>query len=112
MTAKEIAAKTAETIKKDAAIRAQYGYIRKAVNVDEAGVERVAYFREPNRLVVGIAMAEIDRNTLLACEYIFDDAVIREVSDVEYFRNNNGVFIGLSNMLQGLIQVKKSTFTA
>lgn len=111
MTPEEIAAKTAATIKQDDAIRAQYNYVRKAVNVDENGVEHVAYFKAPNRLIVGIALAEIDRNTLLACEYIFDESIIKEVSDVDYFRNDDGVFMGLTAMLQSLIRVKKSTFT-
>lgn len=95
---------------KDAEFKTKYNYVFKASNTDADGVERVAYFRTPNRMVIGIAMAEIERNVLNACEYIFDDAVIREISDVDYFRNNTDVFVGLNVMLQSLIRVKKSSF--
>lgn len=102
---------TVEEQKQDEEIRAKYNFIRKAESIDDQGKKHVAYFKAPNRLIVGIAMSTIDSNTLLACEYIFDDAVIKEVSDVAYFRDNDDVFIGLVAMLQALIRVKKSTFT-
>lgn len=103
--------KTKAQIDKDNELRAQYKFIRKATNIDDNGIEHVAYFKEPNRLIVGVAMAEIETNVLKACEYIFNDAVIKEISDVDYFFNNNAVFVGIHRMLQGLIEVKKSTFT-
>lgn len=106
-----ISAKIKAELEKDAEIRAKYKYIRKVKNTDDAGTERVAYFREPNRLIVGIAMAKIEENVTLACEYIFDDAVIKEVSDWEYFRENNSVFYGIIPVLQRLAEVKKSTVT-
>lgn len=87
------------------------GAIAMVENTDENGNPIVCYFKSPSRLVLGVAMAEIDRNTLLACEYIFDDACIREISDVDAFRNNDALFLGITGVLQSLVRVKKSTYT-
>ena len=88
------------------------GAIAMVENTDEKGNPIVCYFKSPSRIVLGVAMAEIDRNTLLACEYIFDDACIREISDVEAFRNNDELFLGITGVLQSLVRVKKSLYTA
>ena len=112
LTAEQLAEKVANEIAKDEEIRAKYKFIRKAKAVDDNGNERVAYFKAPNRMIVGMALAKIDTNVTEACEYIYGDCVIRDVSDWEYFMNNDEAFLGLIGMLQGLIQVKKSTFTS
>jgi hypothetical protein len=111
LSTQEIQDKIKAEIEKDAELKKQYGYIRKVKNVDDNGIEHVAYFKSPNRLILGIALAEIEKNVTLACEYIFDDAIIKEISDVSYFRDNDNVFLGIIGMLQGLVQVKKSTIT-
>lgn len=100
-----------ESLALDKRAKEEFKAVKKAVNVDKDGKQIVAYFREPSRMVVGIAMAKLDTDTLTACEYIFDDAVIREISDTDAFRNDNGIFIGLNVMLQSLVTIKKSTFT-
>lgn len=89
----------------------KYGAIEMATNTDSTGKEIVCYFKTPSRVVLGIAMAEIEKNYLLACEYIFDDSCIREISDFEAFRNDDSIFLGLTGKLQSLIRVKKSNFT-
>lgn len=91
--------------------KSKYGAVQMVENTDEKGNPIVCYFKQPSRLVLGAAMGEIDRNPLIACEYIFDDSVIREISDVDAFRNNDAVFLGITAMLQSLVRVKKSTFT-
>lgn len=115
MTPEETAAAEAEKIQAQAAqdqdAKSKYGAVRVARNVDKNGNDIVAYFREPSRPVLGVAIAELDKNTVLACEYIFDDACIREISDFDAFRNDVSIFLGLGGMLQSLIIVKKSTFT-
>jgi len=95
---------------KDAEVKLKYGAIAVVRNVDKDGKPIVCYFKEPSRLVLGVAIAEIDRNVILACEYIFDDAVIREVSDVDAFRNDKSIFLGLNLILQSLVRVKKSDY--
>lgn len=105
--------KTPEQIeidKRDLEIKAKHGAIAVVRNFDKDGKPIVCYFKEPSRLVLGVAIAEFDRNVILACEYIFDDAVIREVSDVDAFRNDKGIFIGLNLILQSLVRVKKSDY--
>lgn len=91
--------------------KTKYGAIRMAENTNEKGDAIVCYFKEPSRLVLGVALAEIDRNTVMACEYIFDDCCIREISDYDTFRNDKNIFLGLLGLLQSLVVVKKSTFT-
>lgn len=86
--------------------KTKYGAVGMAQNED-----LVVYFKKPSRLVLGVAMAEIDRNVTQACEYIFDDCVIKEISDWEAFRNDDELFIGLIPKLQSLASVKKSTYT-
>jgi hypothetical protein len=82
-----------------------------AINTDASGKEIVCYFKKPSRLVLGVALAELDRNIVLASEYIFDDCTIRDISDFDAFRNSDEIFLGLIPKLQTLARVKKSTFT-
>lgn len=115
MTTEEIAAKEAELIKTeaghDARMKNEYKAILKAEHTDEQGTVHKCYFKKPSRMTIGLAMAEIEKNVVQACEYVFIDSVIREVSDVDYFMNNDEVFMGLIPKLQSLVLVKKSTFT-
>jgi hypothetical protein len=97
---------------KEADYKVKYDVIAKVENTDSKGNPIVCYFKSPSRLVLGIAMAEIDRNTLLACEYIFDDAVVKEISNHEEFRGNDALFLGITGVLQSLVRVKKSTYTS
>lgn len=90
----------------------KYGAVAMVENTDASGKPIVCYFKSPSRLVLGVALAEIDRNTLMACEYIFDDSVIKEISDVEAFRNDDAIFMGITGVLQSLVRVKKSTYTS
>lgn len=98
-------------IAKENEYKIKYGVIGKVENKDANGNPIVCYFKKPSRLVLGVAMAEIDRNFLLACEYIYDDACVREISDYEAFRNDDELFIGINGFLQGLIRGKKSLYT-
>ena len=104
--------KEAEKVKAEAAInaeiKAKYKAVKRIVNIDEKGDEHVLYLREPSRLAVGVSLAKIESNVTEACEIIFNDAAIQEVSDIEYFQQNH-VFYGLIYELQTLVRVKKST---
>jgi hypothetical protein len=94
----------------DAKIKATHKAIHKIVNVDEHGVEHALYLREPSRWAVGVSLAQFDTDVVSACETIFNDAAIKEVSDIEYFQQN-AVFYGLIRPLQTLVVVKKSIST-
>lgn len=98
-------------IAKENEYKIKYGVIAKVENTDDNGKPIVCYFKSPSRLVLGVAMSEIDRNIVLACEYIFDDACVREISDTDAFRNNKEIFLGITGVLQSLVRVKKSTYT-
>lgn len=74
--------------------------------VSEDG-EHMAFFRTPNRSTVGFFMAEVQNNVTTACEYLYNDAVIREISEVEYFQKDEN-FYSIISTLQRLIQVKKN----
>lgn len=78
-----------------------------AIQVIENG-GHYAYFKSPNRYAVGAALAKIDTNVVEACEIIFNASVIKEVTDVAYFQQDE-VFLSLIAPLQRLILVKKST---
>lgn len=84
----------------------ELGAIKKAENGD-----LVVYFREPSRMALGIAMAEIDRDVVKACEIIFYDACIAEVSDLDAYAKDTALFIGIIKLLQSLVVVKKSLYT-
>lgn len=96
--------------------------MRKQVTLDEAKAlgaiakvedgDKVAYFKAPSRLITGIALSEFTENMTSACEKIFHDCVIQEISDAEHWLEDDGRFNGIVVQLQGLIRVKKSTWTA
>lgn len=88
--------------------KVKYKAIRRIGNIDEHGQEHVLWLREPSRLAVGIFMATVPEDVVAACEYIFNDACIQEVSDVAYFQQN-AVFYGILRDLQRLVSVKKSS---
>lgn len=69
------------------------------------------FFREPSRMALGVAMAEIDRDVVKACEYIFNDACIMEVSDFKEYSTDTALFMGIIPLLQSLVSVKKSLYT-
>lgn len=71
----------------------------------------VVFFREPSRMALGIAMAEIDRDVVKACEIIYYDACIAEVSDLEAYAKDTALFMGIIPLLQSLVSVKKSLYT-
>jgi hypothetical protein len=95
---------------KDQDIKAKYKAIAKQTDIDEHGVEHVAYFREPSRLAVGVWLAQRNDNVTTAAEIIFNDTIIQEVSDVAYFQKD-AVFNGLLGLLGTLVPLKKSTST-
>ena len=84
----------------------ELGAIRKAEHGD-----LVVFFREPSRMALGIAMAEIDRDVVKACEIIFYDACIAEVSDMDTYAKDTALFMGIIPLLQSLVTVKKSLYT-
>lgn len=84
----------------------ELGSIRKAEHGD-----LVVYFREPSRMAWGIAMAEIDRDVVKACEIVYFDACIAEVSDMDAYHKDMSLFIGLIPLLQSLVVLKKSLYT-
>lgn len=112
MTNEELATQESEKIKADAdqisEYKAKYKVIKKVVSVDDAGNEHVLWLKSPSRLAVGIFMAAAKQNVIEANEYIFNDAAIQEISDMEYFQQDS-VFYGLNYELQSIISVKKST---
>lgn len=115
--AKEIKAdQEAEKIKAqsklDAEYKEKYKYVLKAENINEAGKAVVCYFREPSRIAFGVALAKIDTNVVEACEIIFNDSVIQEISDWQDFASENKLFYSLIGALQGLAKQKKSVFTS
>lgn len=73
--------------------------------------EVAVFFREPSRMALGIAMAEIDRDVVKACEIIFYDACIAEVSDMDSYIKDTSLFMGIIPLLQSLVVVKKSLYT-
>ncbi len=90
----------------------QMGAIHHVMNTDDSGVVHHAFFKSPSRIAVGVFLAEAESNVTAACEILFNDAVIKEISDVTYFSSNNEVFNGIIYELQRLIRVKKSISTA
>jgi hypothetical protein len=109
---KDAARQEVDKIKQEAeqaaAYKLKYGAIEKVVSIDAAGGEHVLWLKKPSRLVVGIFMATASENTVQACEYVFNDTVIVDISDVAYFQQDD-VFYGILSTLQRLIRVKKST---
>lgn len=90
----------------------------KAIKAKELGAIKsashenlVVFFREPSRMALGIAMAEIDRDVVKACEIIFFDACIKEVSDMDAYHSDTSLFMGIIPLLQSLVTVKKSLYT-
>lgn len=74
------------------------------------GREIICWFKKPHRMALGAALAKMETDLIAACEMIFDSAVVSELSpDWELFRNDDGRFIGITNFLQSLAVVKKST---
>jgi hypothetical protein len=92
---------------KDAEIKSKYNAVLKEVH-EEDGKEYVAYFKVPGRAFIGAAMGQVELDPLKAAEILFDGACIREVSDVDKFRNDDGLLIDLWPKLQKLIPLKKS----
>lgn len=89
----------------------QMGAIHHVMNTDDSGVVHHAFFKSPSRIAVGVFLAEIDTNVTSACEIMFNDSVIKELSDYNYFMSSNEVFNGLIYDMKRLIRVKKSTST-
>ncbi len=83
----------------------KYKVIKKIVSEDG---QHVLWLRSPSRLAVGVFMAEVTNSVTTACEYIFNDACVREISDVDYFQKDEN-FYGIIRELQTLIRVKKNT---
>lgn len=112
MTQEELAQQEAEKIKAqielDQSYKLKYKVTDKVVCIDDQGQEHVLYLKQPSRMIVGLFLAKIDQNVTEACEYVFYDAVVKEISDVEYFMQD-AAFYGIISKLQQLIQVKKST---
>lgn len=107
--------KTPEQIEveaKDAEYKIKYGVVAKVENFDKDGKKIVCYFKPTSRIVLGQALAELENNTLTACEYIFVDSVVKEISDADAFFNDNSIFLGITGVLQSLVRVKKSTYTS
>lgn len=113
-TEDEAAIKEAEEIKKQAALDADYKVkhkvIAKVENTDDKGNKIVCYFKEPSRMAFSYALSMADSDPVQMCQILFNDAVVKEISDWELFFNDNKLFYSLINPLQGLATVKKSTF--
>ena len=72
--------------------------------------DKVCYFRLPSRMAIGTSLSMLNTDVVQACEIIFNDACIREVSDYNHWLNDNELFNGICGQLQSLIRVKKSTW--
>jgi len=91
--------------------KASHGAIGFTRTLDDEGKPIILWYKQPHRSALGAAMAVLEHNTIEACEYIFDSALIPELSpEWEKVRNHNGRFMGICIFLQALGGVKKSTY--
>lgn len=98
-------------VAKDAEYKAKYKVVAKVENTDDKGQPIVCYFKEPSRMAFSMALSMVDSDPVQMCEILFNDTVVREISDWEIFSADNKLFYSLIRPLQNLAQVKKSTFT-
>lgn len=89
------------------AYKTKYGAVEKIESEDG---QHVLWLKKPSRLAVGYFMSEYGNNRVIACEYVLNDAVIKEISDYDYFIQDEN-FYGIMNHLVNLISLKKSTST-
>lgn len=94
----------------DQEIKAKYKAVEKIV-ITEGTEERKAYFRKPSRLAIGSFLSKKDENLVEACEALFYDAIIKEVSDADYFLANDEAFLGCMPALIRISVVKKNIST-
>ncbi len=109
----KLAAAEAEAIRKEReeaeAYKSKYAAFYKISSPDGA---HVLWLRKPSRLAVGVFLAKVEKNVTDACEVLFDDCVVREISDADYFRNDDEAFLGVVPALQAIVRLKKNLFTA
>ena len=93
---------------KDAAAKEKGAVVVLRVN-DSKGVERVAYLKAPDRYAVGAALSAMKTSITEACEYIYDSAVMKDISpDYELIRNDDEMFISSCSAIQAAIPFKKN----
>jgi hypothetical protein len=92
--------------------KVKYGVLGTAEAIDTDGTIKTVYFKKPSRAAIGIYLALKDRNVVEAFEAIYMSAVVKEISDAQYFFENDDAFYGIMFKLTELIEVKKSTFTS
>lgn len=103
---------TEEAIKFDSEAKEKYKAIAKIESVLKNGDRVTCYFKEPNRMAIGAAMAVIERDVMQGLEFIFDGSIIPEISpDWQKFREDSGCMGGSSAQLQLLCGLKKNRLT-
>ena len=91
----------------DALYKEKYKVVLKLVSGDG---EHKLYMRQPSRLAVGYFMSKYGENRVEAVEYILNDGCIQEISDYNYFIQDDN-FYGIMADIIGLVRLKKSFST-
>lgn len=108
---KKVIAEQEALLKLEAQYKESHGAIGFTRTLDDEGKPMILWYKKPSRAALGAAMAILESDTITACEYIFDSAVIVELSpDWEKVRNHDGRFMGIVTFLQMLGAVKKSLY--
>lgn len=94
-------------IERDQEIKIKYNSVLKIQSEDG---EHKLYLKKPSRMAVGYFMSKYGENRVEAVEYILNDACIQEVSDYNYFIQDD-VFYGIMAEIISLVSLKKSFST-
>lgn len=79
------------------------------IDIEHEGKEYLAYLKAPDRYAVGAFLAIEKSSVTEACEYVFDSAVIKEISpDYLAIRENDTLFISACPAIQRSVPFKKN----